>query len=446
MTQSLPIAINPQGSISRLGRRFVAALHRLGSDATLQRTVLSIADQAVVSGTNFATSMFLGWCGKSELGVYYLALSILVFLRGIQEQLIVAPYIVYSGRRSGTALTRYAGSSLIHQGLFAGIAMIAVLGMMLAGIGPPKMDSLWLLLLGITPLYLVRDYVRQMSFANLDIRMAFGLDLLISLLQLGLLFPLAWNGVLNVQLVYLAIAFSCGIATLLWFLTKARIFDTNWSAAISDWIDNWRFAKWALATQLVGCSTPYLIPWIVAFVHGEIETGVLGACTTIVGLSNMFLMGVSNFVSPRAAQAFASGGVRELQAVLRTSALIYGTTLGIACLLAFSLGGYVAAVVYGPDFADTRLIIGILSLSVLANSMGITAGNGLCAMDRPAANFWADLVALGAAVAAIVVLVPLWGATGAALATLCSTSTDAAMRWLVLRCTMQSLQAQESAT
>ena len=78
--------------------------------------------------------------------------------------------------------------------------------------------------------------------------------------------------------------------------------------------------------------------------------------------------------------------------------------------------------VYGPQFAGTGWIIGVLSLSVLANSLGVTAGNGLWAMERPQANFVADLFSLGVVIVATISLVPLLGPLGAALATLCGTS------------------------
>src|SRR6185436_16894824 len=100
-------------------RSAFASAHRharyLATGSLLRSGSLAIADQAVVSSTSFATSILLGWSGKSELGIYYLALSMLVFFRGVQEQLITAPYLVYSHRRDGAAGDVYAGSVLVHH-------------------------------------------------------------------------------------------------------------------------------------------------------------------------------------------------------------------------------------------------------------------------------------------------------------------------------------------
>jgi O-antigen/teichoic acid export membrane protein len=405
---------------------------------------LAIADQAVVSATNFATSILLGWSGKTELGIYYLALSTLVFFRGIQEQLITAPYLVYSQRRSGAAAEVFAGSALVHHLALGALSTTVVGAMLLMGIGPSQMKTVWFLLLGIAPLFLLREFVRQMFFARLNLRLAFAIDLLVALVQLGLMFPLAMKGLLNVELTWLSIALASGLAGLLWAVTKPETFRGSLSASRMHALENWAFARWALLTQVIGSSTPYLMPWIVAGLHGAKETGSLGACTTMVGLSNMFLMGVGNFLSPRAARAFANGGLPALQKVLWQRGTLCASALGLASLLAFTIGGPIAGVVYGPEFADCGLIMGLLSLAALANSLGMTAGNGLCSMDRPGANLWADVGTLAISLAAMLVLIPLLGTLGAALATLVTMTADAAMRWFILYRTMRTVSVGRS--
>ena len=92
------------------------------------------------------------------------------------------------------------------------------------------------------------------------------------------------------------------------------------------------------------------------------------------------------------------------------------------------------------------LIIGVLSLSVLANSAGVVAGNGLWAMERPKANFVADLCSLGVVIATALFFIPALGPLGAAIATLAGTATDAAVRLWILRRAMQELSMQGGRT
>ena len=432
----------PAGVLGGMARRVTA----LAGDALLQKSALSVFDQAVVSGTSFLTSVILGrMCAVEELGIYYLALSIVYFVRGIQEQLVSAPYMIYCGRREGAALASFAGSSLVHQCvlLLTTCLILAVLAPL--GVLPGGLQAAIWLLVGAIPLLLIREYIRQLLFAHLEMRAAVALDVAVAILQLAGLSALSSLGALSLTTTLGVLAAAAGIPAAWWFLTKRHAMLVSLRAALADFLHNWTFARWALASQLLACTTPYVMPWVVALTHGEAQTGTLGACSTLVGLSNMFMMGLCNFLSPKAARAFASGGLTELQAVLRKTGLLFATSLGAICLVGFTFGEQIAIAVYGPQFHGTGWIIGVLSLSVLANSMGVTAGNGLWAMERPHANFVADLFSLCVVIVATISLVPMFGPLGAALATLCGTSSDAAVRLWILRRTMQELSARRAA-
>jgi O-antigen/teichoic acid export membrane protein len=443
LTADLPLASPPKaGSLAR----FSARLRQLAGSALLQKSGLSVFDQAVVSGASFATSVILGRnCPREELGIYYLALSVVFFVRGVQEQVVSAPYMIYCGRKKGGELAEYAGSSLVHQCVLM-VVTSAVLGIVLfAGGTPAGGETAFWLLVGAAPLMLLREYIRQLCFAHLEMKAAIALDVSVAAIQLAALGGLSWAARLDVTSTLAILAISCGLPAIVWLFAKRQPLVARVSTAIRDFRSNWTFARWALASQLLACTTPYIMPWVVALTHGEAETGTLGACATLVGLSNMFMMGLCNFLSPRAARGFAEGGLAELQSVLKKTAILFLVSLGAVVLIGFTCGEQIAMLVYGPQFAGTGLIIGVLALSVLANSMGVTAGNGLWAMERPQANFVADLTSLGIVIVATVVLVPTFGPLGAALSTLAGTSSDAIVRLYILRLTMREHARAEAA-
>src|SRR5437879_3484327 len=108
--------ISPDLPAAGVLNRAAGALRQLAASSVLRSSGLSVLDQAVVSGTSFATSVLLGrFTSQQELGVYYLALSVIYFARGVQEQLVSAPYMIYCSRKQGAALAEYAGSALMHQ-------------------------------------------------------------------------------------------------------------------------------------------------------------------------------------------------------------------------------------------------------------------------------------------------------------------------------------------
>src|SRR3954452_4733823 len=338
----------------------------------ITRSGLAVFDQGVVSGTSFATSVVLARCvSREELGVYYLALSVFYFVRGIQEQLVSAPYMIYCGRKSGEELREYAGSTLMHQCVLMLATALLLIAGLLSGIAPSGAAGAPGLLVVAAPLLLIREFARQMSFAHLHLARATALDIATSIFQLVALLILVSIGRLTVPATLATIAVASGLATVGWLATSRQAMIGHARAALRDWIANWSFARWALASQLLASTSPYVMPWIVALTHGEAETGLLGAATTLVGLSGTLLQGLANFLSPQAAQAFARGGLADLKSVLLKTAALFAAALGSVAVVALLCGEQIAVLVFGSQFAGAGPIVGVLSLSVLANSAGV---------------------------------------------------------------------------
>lgn len=430
-------------------------LSGLTSGSLFRASTLSVLDQAVVSGTNFATSVIIGrTCGAWELGAYYLALTIVLFSRGVQEQLVGAPYMIYSQRKSPEELKTFAGSSLVHQ-LILSATIVAILGLLGLSMQLPaewqwfdlsQLKPLIFVLIGVLPLLLIREFVREMSFANLRPAVALAVDSAIATLQLSALALLGYWQLLNVPLAYIVIGGACGLASLAWFLGKRQTLIGKWATAWNDWRSNWIFARWALACQILGQTTSYIMPWALAAWHDSAATGVFGACTTLVGIANMFMLGLSNFLSPRNAQAFARGGVTELRSVLQQTIALFVVSLGAFAGLSFVIGEWVATALYGASLEGSGPTVGILALGVVANSISMACGSGLWAMDRPAANFRADVCVMTVVIIGSLTLIPPWGPIGAAMVTLLSHLVAALVRGWTLLTVMREVAAAEVAS
>jgi O-antigen/teichoic acid export membrane protein len=424
-----------RGALSSAAQRLNAFIRAL-SDPLVGKGVVSIFDQAIVSGTSFATSIMIGrMCSKEQLGSYYLALSLVMLVRGIQEQIVSAPYAVYCHRRKGDALATYTASTLVHHLLLSALAVVcllSLLGIFSMGVGPAAFAPIVWVLLAAGPFFLLREYIRHLLFARFEMSTVIAIDIAVAVLQLASLVLLSYFQLLSVPLVYAVLGASCAIASFAWFLRKKPTLRFGRAACVADWRHNWSFAKWALATQLVGCTAPYVMPWILTLAHGQTATGTFAACCSLVGLANMFVIGLSNFLTPKAASAFSTGGVHELRRVLWKTAGLFAAPVGAFCLLTFVAGDHLAVFFYGEQYAGAGSVIAILAFSMMANSMSITIGNGLWAMERPAANFSADVCSLVATIAAATLLVPPFGVLGAALATLAGTATGTIVRFVAL--------------
>lgn len=432
--QAVPEDREPRAAWLRGLSRLAWPIRRVVAGVAARPSVCSLFDQAVVSGTSFVTAVCIGrMCSKEELGIYYLGLSIFYFVRGIQEQTVSAPYLVYCNRRRGSELATYSGSSLAHQGVLLTITLAFLLGLaclLSTGIGPAGLAPVAWVLLGAVPFLLLREYIRHFAFAHLSLPTAIAIDTSVAALQLGSLVLLAYFDRLSVGAVFAVMGGACAVASAAWLLTKRHTLHFSRKRIVADWLHNWSFAKWALACDLVGYSAPYIMPWIVVAACGEMATGMLAACATLIGLANMFIVGVANYLTPKAARTYANDGLDALCRLLAKTAVTFAATLGAFALLVLVAGDYAAVFIYGPDYAGAGVIMTIYAVEMLATSMGFTVGAGLWAMERPSANFAADVCTLTVLLIAAACLVPPLGIVGAAVASLLGTTTGTLVRFL----------------
>lgn len=426
----------PEPTVARpkVPGRMLAALLR----PEAREAGLSIVDQAVVSGTNFVTSVVIGRAaGVEGLGVYSLALSVVLLARAVQEQLVAAPYLVRNQQKPADAQAVYLGSVFAHQALLSVLALFAFAALGVAvsnGFGPTDLKSVAWLLMAAAPAFLLREFLRQVAFGHLRPQLALAIDATVAAVQIGGLLALAAADVLTVPGAFGVMASGCLLAAAGWFFVQPVPVHFRRDAVARDWSENWSFGRWALASQLVGGAGLYVMPWVVAAVDGEKATGLFAAGGTLVGIANMFVNGLANYLSPKAARAYADAGTPALRRVLRTTALTFTAFLGSFAVFAVVVGQFAAGLVYGEGFESAGPVVGILAFGLWVNSMAITAGNGLWAVGKPEANFRADLVGLFVMASSTATLVPLLGgATGGAAALLAGGAADALVRTAILR-------------
>ncbi len=414
----------------------------------VRQGTLSLLDQAVVSGTSFATSVIIGrMCANSKaaLGIYALALSVVLLVRGIQTQLVSVPYLIYCHRHPGNARPSYLGSMVVHTLVVSAIAVVGMLiwaAVLSLGLGPATLTPVVWVLMGAMPLLLLRECIRYFTFAHLQFTLAVAIDVTVAVVQLGGLLLLGLLGRLSPALVYLVMGAACGAAFCGWLIAGKTPFRFVPGQILADWRQNWRLGKWAVASFLVGCTTPLILPWILCNVHGEAATGVLAACMLVVGLANMFVLGVGNYLTPKAAMAFHRGGTTECCRVLWASAAVYATVVGSFCLLLALTGDQLAIVLFSSKYAGTGPILLVLALGVLANTVGVTAGNGLWAIERPHANFAADVCVLAVTLVLAFRLVYPMAVIGIAIAALTGTVVGSLVRCVTLLRCMRSISRE----
>jgi O-antigen/teichoic acid export membrane protein len=396
---------------------------------------LSIFDQGIFSGTSFLTAILIGRASSpDQLGIYYLLISILLFISGVQEQLVAAPYIVYSKRLRGQALAEYAGSMWAHYAIVTLLAVVglltAIAALTIAG-RSEIVQGLWPLVFA-EPMLLFRQWIRRFTLANLNVKSTIAFDAAVSLLQLGSLVALVYFDKLSLFRIFAVMGGAGGLACAGWYVLARPRLQFVPSRFWADWRDNWGFSKWALQTYVLGNTTPQLMVWLISATIGAAATGVYGACSNLIGMGYVILCGVDNVLTPQAAHAYATGGPKELRRVLLIAGAFMALAMGGLCAFLLVTGDWLVVAAFGAQYHGTGPILITLALAAAMTALSNISGNGLWAIDQPRLNFLADVCGMTVTLIAAASLMFSFGALGAALAALAGATSAAVVRTLTV--------------
>jgi len=391
-----------------------------------RKDIAAIINQAIVSATNFFTGAIVARaCAKETFGVYMLGFSIVLFLIGTQDSLILSPYTVYNPTLKGNDGARYAGSTLIHHFTFSAIVTL-VLGVASAllslGIGPQNLPPVLASLAVVITFILLRDYARRFCFANLRMNVAIVIDSSVGVAQIAGLLLLFHLGMLSASNAYLVIGFVCCLISLGWLAWTRKRFILIFSSSISDFAKNWSYGKWLFAGSIVYMVSVQLYPWILVSFYGPAAVATLAACLGLVTLVNPLTLGISNFIGPKMAHAYIQG-IEELgQVVIKTTIFIVAV-FGIVSMVIIFYGDQFIVLIYSPKYAGNGLIVLLLAISKFIIAAATPFGYALRTMERTDVTFKCGLIQLVITVSLGLGLVKMYGPLGVAYSYLLNSLT-----------------------
>jgi len=161
---------------------------------------------------------------------------------------------------------------------------------------------------------------------------------------------------------------------------------------------------------------------LTSLVGSSTDTGFYGASFRIFTVLTAIPLLLANAAFPVVARAARDDETRLNYSIQRMFdvAMVFGTWM----VLATALGARVAIdVVAGPKFGPSVPVLQIQAFGLLATFVSVTWSTALLSLYRHRALLVANLVALGASMAITLVLVPVLGAKGAAIATVSGEAT-----------------------
>ena len=218
-----------------------------------RETVLGVADQCVVSGTSFLSTVLVGRSSSArDLMLYVMGMAILPILVSVLDAIVIGPYLIHlkqNKHRSEVA----GGSALVHCGLLALCAtcFLFFCGRFLllfsrGGYAPQALQCASF----IAGPVLCREFFRRFALANRRPAASLALDLCIALLQISTLSSLAYKGFLTADTAFLSWGITSTLVASIFIGRTHRSMRFSRIEALNDLRTNFRMGKWLLPGQV----------------------------------------------------------------------------------------------------------------------------------------------------------------------------------------------------
>jgi O-antigen/teichoic acid export membrane protein len=399
----------------------------------VQRGAWVVADQVVVSLASFVATVIVGRVsGRYELGVYGLAVSIFWLAAGVPNALVWTPYTARAARLPTRRRALFAGSATIHAVVVA-LAIAAVV--LLVGLTPlPGMRPVaWLgpmclALVPFTVLMIVREHVRRISMANLDVRDLLLVDVPIAVIQLALILWLASVGKLTAVTALLAIALASGGAVV-WLARRRDRYQFDRRRVIAHWGYNLRFGRWLLFVSLMWLLGDSSYRWLVGSLHGLEALGQFAAAQTVVLFLNPFLLSTGNLTQALASHRLVGSGIGELRRLVVRGTLWISVLAGGAFLLLAVVGGQLVEWIFGSQYDGLGGVVAALCLGMFARFASLPIQAAMVALERGRWMLASAAVRMTVIIAAGVPLIWWCGLEGVGYTMALSNAGASAVHW-----------------
>ncbi|MBL7922909.1 MAG: oligosaccharide flippase family protein [Bacteroidia bacterium] len=332
-------------------------------------TAIIYADQALVSGLNFLSSVVLArYLGLDGFGIYSIAWLGVLIASSINQPFIISPMQTLTGKKEAGEQKYYLQSLVFKQLFFAAImgflAFLAVIVMSYL-LKQWKVQSIVLAFPLAVFSFLLQDFFRRYFFvigkpfkSLLIDAVAYG-GVLISAFAIHFVRDMDAQFVLLLTAVFFLYASLIG----LWSMDQLHFSPKLIRAAI---LEHWDFSKWLTATALLQWFSGNLFIIAAGAIMGPRAVGATRMAQNIVGITHVLFLAMENIIPVRAAHQQRSGGNDQMFRYLWKFTLQMGllTLTLLAALAIFSK--QLILLFYGSEYvAYQHLLIGFCALYVI---------------------------------------------------------------------------------
>jgi len=403
----------------------------------LKRGAWGLPDQALLSGTNFLTTVLIARALSPErFGEFALAIAFINMAMSLGSATLTQPFVVLSARRQDKQYRQFLAATLLAQFLF--VATTAVPIMLAAGISGALGWRLAGLILMIAPAmaaWQVQEFVRQVFYAEGRLQAAFTNDIIsyggqtagfMIAFSIGVLSPILGLGIL-------ALTSLLAVLVGLWSLRGS----IEWSFSLREFIEfmreTWGYGQWLLGSVVLGAISGFSMFFMLATFSGAAAVGVFRALITTSAPVRVLVEGTRTSFVPSAARVVEQEGLFSLKSYVRRLFILVGPIVVCYCLFASVFSEPILNVLYGDRFADYAWLLPLFMIAFFFEYITFAIEIGLLARRVTGIQFQVSVFGSITTVILGPILVYFFGLTGLAALHVILAPMFAAMFWMRYR-------------
>jgi O-antigen/teichoic acid export membrane protein len=382
------------------------------------REAWALADQAVVSATNFLTNVMLArFMGLQEFGIFVLAWMSVLFVNSLQTALIVFPMMSIGPKQDEKDRPTYFGAVVFQEIVLVFFCFILVfVALKTSSNFFPHADLQELALpLAVSAFaYQMQDFVRRYFFATRRSRRALADDALSYIPQLPILFLLHRAGHLNSATTLWVMAGTSIVGVAVgWFWVEPLEFQWTRIKAVSR--RHWTVSRWLTGSALLTWASGNLFVIAAPVYYGAAAAGVLKAAQNIMGVTHVWFQGLDNVVPVETARRLRDGGVHSMLAYTRSILLKWGSLTLLFGIIIAVAPGFWLRLAYKQEMAQYGYVLRLYAFLYVVFFLGGPLRAALQALEFTVPIFWSYLAMTAFAFAFAVPMAKWFGLSGTML-------------------------------
>jgi O-antigen/teichoic acid export membrane protein len=365
----------------------------------LRKASSAILDQGIISASNFSLNILLArWLATSQYGAFALAYSIVLFLAGFHNALILEPMSVLGVSKYGDRIKKYEGTLLwTHAGFSISFLLIFICiwrCMSFFGWNANLVNAVTGICIAV-PFIMLFWLLRRICYLEFKPKYAMmgGICYAISLFTSIISFRSF--GFLSPSVSLMAIAIGSSFSSLVLFVKLRPDMRGLPSPAFglkSIAKPHWEYGKWVIATAFVFWVSGNAYYFMANAFLGLEELGVLRALQNLALPVYQIFTALGMLLLPRTAARLVQGDLPRFRMDISKVTIVFISLAVFFFLVVTFLRGFLTSLLYGAKYESYTSLIPLIMLPIISSAVTNASSMGLRAMQFPKDVFMAYCV------------------------------------------------------